>query len=93
MPPKQDRFPVLIGDPEQDWAAATLLIREVCMLKFIEEITNKSEWWRKLKSLDVTAKWKAEALDMDWSRYLYGADFTLAMAESVGSPDLRLFGR
>ncbi|KAH8656354.1 hypothetical protein BGZ61DRAFT_570708 [Ilyonectria robusta] len=81
MPAKQDRFPILIGDPEQDWAAATLLIREVCMLKLVEEITNKSEWWKKIREPNIAAKWKKEALEIDWASYVRHGDFTLAMAD------------
>ncbi|KAH7110511.1 hypothetical protein B0J13DRAFT_489695 [Dactylonectria estremocensis] len=82
MPAKQDRFPILIGDPEQDWAAATLLIREVCMLRLVEEITNKPEWWKKIREPNIATKWKDEALDIDWASYVRHGDFTTAMADS-----------
>lgn len=85
MPPKHDRFPVLIGDPEQDWPAATLLIREVCMLNFVEDITNKPDWRWKARDPDITAKWKAEALEMPRTRYVRHGAFTPAMADSVSS--------
>lgn len=72
-----------MGDCDRDWAAATLLIREVCMLRVVEDLTNKPEWWRKVRDPDVAARWKAEALAMDWPAYREHADFTPAMADAV----------
>lgn len=89
MPPADQRFPVLIGVHEWDWKAATLLIREVCMLKFIEDLTNKTEWWIKVQSSQIADKWKQEALQMDWKAYRQHADFTPAMADSVSSSPSR----
>lgn len=83
MPPMDHRFPVLIGDDNYDWKAATLLIREVCMLKFVEEITNKAQWWEKVFNPQVAEKWKQEALEMNWKEYRNYADFTPTMAEAV----------
>ncbi|PNY19946.1 Uncharacterized protein TCAP_07436 [Tolypocladium capitatum] len=82
LPDVDDRFPVLMGDHDHDWAAATLLIREVCMLKVVEDLTNKPEWWLKVRDPDIAAKWKAEALAMDWPAYREHADFTPAMADA-----------
>ncbi|EHK19416.1 uncharacterized protein TRIVIDRAFT_89541 [Trichoderma virens Gv29-8] len=82
MPPEEERFPVLIGVHSYDWKAATLLIREVCMLKFIEEVTNKPQWWEKVFNPDIANKWKQEALQMDWEEYRKYADFTPAMADA-----------
>ncbi|KAG8411429.1 hypothetical protein J3458_015490 [Metarhizium acridum] len=44
LPDKQHRFPVLVGNSKIDIKANTLTIRELCMLPFIEEITNKPDW-------------------------------------------------
>ncbi|TFA99926.1 hypothetical protein CCMA1212_008338 [Trichoderma ghanense] len=82
MPPEEDRSPVLIGVDGYDWKAATLLIREVCMLKFMEELTNKPQWWEKVWDVDIVEKWKQEALQMNWEEYRAFADFTPAMADA-----------
>ncbi|EGR44694.1 uncharacterized protein TRIREDRAFT_69841, partial [Trichoderma reesei QM6a] len=82
MPPEEERFPVLIGVHGYDWKAATLLIREVCMLKFMEELTNKPLWWEKVWMPDTAEKWKQEALQMNWEEYRTFADFTPAMADA-----------
>ncbi|PHH66824.1 hypothetical protein CDD81_5956 [Ophiocordyceps australis] len=82
MPSSHSRFPVLMGDQDKDWAAATLLIREVCMLKMIEDLTNKPDWWLKVHKADVAARWKSEAVAMDWLAYRAHADFTPNMAEA-----------
>ncbi|KAH6893499.1 hypothetical protein B0T10DRAFT_400799 [Thelonectria olida] len=78
----QGCFPVLVGDQAWDWNADTLTVREVCMLRFIEDITNKPEWWRKVKNRKIVAKWKKEALEMPWTEYREYADFTEAMADA-----------
>ncbi|KAF4950576.1 hypothetical protein FSARC_13144 [Fusarium sarcochroum] len=78
----EDPFPVIIGDQEDDWKASTLTIREVCMLKVIEELTNKPEWWLKVNDPDTAAKWMKEAMEMPWAEYRRHADFTQKMAES-----------
>jgi hypothetical protein len=75
-------FPVL-GSDEEGWKAATLLIREVCMLGAVEELTNKPEWWLKCRDPEITKKWKEEALAMDWAASRKHADFTPAMADAV----------
>ncbi|KAL7941279.1 hypothetical protein V8C42DRAFT_335271 [Trichoderma barbatum] len=82
MPPKEERFPVLIGVHSYDWKAATLLIREVCMLKFMEEVTNKTQWCEKVFNPNIANKWKEEALQMQWEEYRTHADFTPAMADA-----------
>ncbi|RFU73590.1 wd40 repeat 2 [Trichoderma arundinaceum] len=82
MPPRGMRFPVLIGVHSYDWKAATLVIREVCMLKYIEELTNKSRWWEKVFNPEIANKWKQEALQMNWEEYRPHADFTPTMADA-----------
>ncbi|KAF7543063.1 hypothetical protein G7046_g10066 [Stylonectria norvegica] len=76
-----DHFPVLFGDRTFTWTAATLLIREVCMLKFVEDITNKPEWWIKVHDAEISANWKKEALEMPWTTFRKHADFTEKMAD------------
>lgn len=85
MPLDGHRFPVLIGVHNYDWKAATLLIREVCMFKFIEELTNKAQWWEKVFDPRIADKWKQEALQMNWEEYRTFADFTPAMADAVSN--------
>src|SRR4051812_18758895 len=59
-------FPVVLGREEGDWRASTLTIREVCMIKVIEDLTNKPEWWIKVNHDEIAAKWKKEAMEMPW---------------------------
>ncbi|KAF1734229.1 hypothetical protein CRV24_005766 [Beauveria bassiana] len=81
-----DVFPRLSFDDEGNasWRAHTLLIREVCMLRVMEELTNKPEWWRKVKDDEIAAKWKTEILQMDWKTLVdLWAVFTEPMADAV----------
>ncbi|ENH66085.1 hypothetical protein FOC1_g10008106 [Fusarium oxysporum f. sp. cubense race 1] len=79
-------FPVVLGmeegEGEGDWRASTLTIREVCMIKVIEDLTNKPEWWIKVNDDEITAKWKKEAMEMPWGEYRVYGDFTHAMADA-----------
>lgn len=72
-----------MGNHNKDWKAVTLLIREVCMLKFMEDITNKPDWWHKVRDGKIVAKWKKEALSLNWAQYRRHGDFTKNMAEMV----------
>lgn len=83
MPKKDERFPVIIGDEELDFKAVTLTIREVCMLKFIEQITNKPDWWTKVHDEEISERWKREAMETNWADYTDYADFTQKMADAV----------
>ena len=76
-------FPIFSTDTEESWKGCTHLIREACMLKVIEELTNKPEWWRKVRDEEIASKWKKEMLEMDWKKYRQFADFTHDMAETV----------
>ncbi|KAM4054626.1 hypothetical protein HRG_005454 [Hirsutella rhossiliensis] len=55
---------------------------DVCMLKMMEDLTNKPEWWQKIWDPEISAKWRQEALQMNWTRYRKFADFTHAMADA-----------
>lgn len=68
---------------ENGWRAATLLIRESCMLKLVDTLSDKSDWWLKVRDPKIANKWKEEALAMDWKLYRQYADFTPAMADAV----------
>ncbi|KPM45199.1 hypothetical protein AK830_g1423 [Neonectria ditissima] len=81
LPSEGRRFPTLVG-LDSDFKANTLTNRELCMLRFIEEITNKPDWWIKVRDEAIATKWKAEALELDWGKYLKYGDFTSAMADA-----------
>ncbi|KAH8170705.1 WD40 repeat 2 [Sarocladium implicatum] len=86
-------FPILSTEVEgwgssalidkEPWTARTLSIREVCMLAAVEELTNKPEWWIKCRDPEIAARWKDEALALDWASIRTHADFTPAMADAV----------
>ncbi|KAM0263596.1 hypothetical protein ACHAPA_008685 [Fusarium lateritium] len=82
----REPFPVMLSDTNPDngsiWGATTLTVREVCMLKVIEELTNKPEWWRKVNDPDIAAKWMEEAMAMPWADYRPNGDFTQLMANA-----------
>lgn len=83
LPPEGHRFPVLVGNIYKDWRAATLSNREICMLSMIQDLTDKFEWWRKVRDASVTARWKKEAVDTNWaSLYRAGDCITPVMAEA-----------
>jgi hypothetical protein len=44
------------------WAANNLTVREQSMMGMMNEITDKSEWDRKVFDETIVAKWKEEAL-------------------------------
>ncbi|KAG8422980.1 hypothetical protein J3459_009899 [Metarhizium acridum] len=46
------------------------------MLKFMEDITNKPEWWRKVRDPNIAARWKQEVLGLNWAEYRKHGDFT-----------------
>ncbi|RGP68738.1 duf1665 domain containing protein [Fusarium sporotrichioides] len=84
MPDEEDRFPLLFlnDDYGDGWEAPVLLIRECCMLKFMDELTDKPQWWLKIHDEPIVAKWKKETLDIDWKSYLKYGDFTPDMADA-----------
>lgn len=83
MPAYNKRFPVTITNEGLEWTARALLIRELCMLKVIEEITEKPDWSNNVRNGHVTTSWKKEVLALDWSKHIKYADFTSSMAEKV----------
>ncbi|KAM3498035.1 hypothetical protein MY10362_008627 [Beauveria mimosiformis] len=74
-------FPIMTGNAG-DWLSPTLSIRELCMLKFMDEITDKPDWWAKVHDAEIAGRWKAEALDAKWGSYRRYGDFTSAMADA-----------
>lgn len=77
----EERAPFLLGLEDEDWEAVTLTNREVCMLKFIEDITNKPSWWKKVRDPRIAKKWKEEVVKMPWTQYRKYGDFTEQMAD------------
>ncbi|EHK48605.1 hypothetical protein TRIATDRAFT_163275, partial [Trichoderma atroviride IMI 206040] len=80
MPAKKDHFPVTITNEGRDWTAKALLIRELCMLKVVDEITKKSDWSNNVRKAHIENSWRQEILALDWSKYMKHADFTPNMA-------------
>ncbi|KAJ4217919.1 hypothetical protein NW759_008513 [Fusarium solani] len=64
------------------WYAPTLTNREVCMLKFVEDITNEPEWWLKVREPETVLQWKRQVLELPWAEYRPHADFTETMADA-----------
>ncbi|KHN95571.1 uncharacterized protein MAM_06628 [Metarhizium album ARSEF 1941] len=79
LPEHDAHFSILVGDQDSGWKAATLLIRELCMLK---GITDKPEWWRKVRDPAISARWKDEMLAVNGPEYHAHADFTPRMADA-----------
>ncbi|KAM0428277.1 hypothetical protein ACHAPT_007178 [Fusarium lateritium] len=80
LPREGEVFPGIVGG--HVWSAATLTIRERCMLKFIEDITNKPEWWVKVQNPEIAAKWAKEAVGMPWTEFHEHATFSESMADA-----------
>ncbi|TVY66708.1 hypothetical protein Focb16_v009887 [Fusarium oxysporum f. sp. cubense] len=55
IPEPKHRFPLLFMEDnyEEGWQAATLTIRESCMLKLVDKLSDKPEWWRKVRDHDI----------------------------------------
>lgn len=86
MPSEQKHFPRLMlnhfGQPS--WNAHTLLIKELCIFRVVEELTNKPEWWLKVRKDEIADKWKKEMLETDWkTKFTLWAHFTKGMADAV----------
>lgn len=61
LPPPSRRFPsAAIID---EWKSNTLTVRELAMLAFINDITDKPDWNVKIHDEAIVAKWRAEAVD------------------------------
>ncbi|KAL7957747.1 hypothetical protein V8C34DRAFT_324929 [Trichoderma compactum] len=79
--PRCGFFPVIAKDGVVEWTSGPLFIKELCILKVIEEITNKPGWLDHVRDTHITDEWKKEMLALDWSDYLDHATFTLSMAD------------
>lgn len=58
-----DGFPKVVLE---NWEATVLGTRELYLLAFIEEITNKPGWNKKVFDDAIVAKWRAEAKAANW---------------------------
>lgn len=67
-----------------DWAHDVMTIRERCMLFFIDSISDKPEWTRKVHDVEIVSKWRQEARELDWSKVVSGGDFSDKMFAYVG---------
>lgn len=89
MPP-YGFFPVIAKHHRIEWTAGPLFIKELCILKAIEEITNKPRWCDHVRDTRITDGWKKEMLALEWSNYLSHAIFTPPMADWVCFKDMNL---
>ncbi|QYT02634.1 hypothetical protein H0G86_009627 [Trichoderma simmonsii] len=76
-----NHFRVLEVHGISDWDADPLYVRELCMLKAIEEITSKSTWCVNVRDPRITDNWKKEILGLNWNDYVKYADFTPSMVD------------
>jgi hypothetical protein len=63
MPERDERFPVAVL--QNDWAANTLTIREISMLWFMNQITDKPDWNKKVFDEEIVDKWRAELVALE----------------------------
>lgn len=68
-----------------NWAHDVTTIRERCMLFFIDSISDKTDWTRKVHDEDIVSKWRQEAKELDWDKCVQGGDFSDKMFAYVGS--------
>ncbi|KAF3047778.1 hypothetical protein E8E12_011658 [Didymella heteroderae] len=59
-----------------NWAHDVTTIRERCMLFFIDSISDKPDWTRKVCDDEIVSKWKQEAKELDWNMCVEGGDFS-----------------
>ncbi|KAF1929857.1 uncharacterized protein M421DRAFT_60135 [Didymella exigua CBS 183.55] len=59
-----------------NWAHDVTTIRERCMLSFIDSISDKPEWTRKVHDEEIVSKWRQETKELDWAGVVQGGDFS-----------------
>jgi hypothetical protein len=69
------------------WDHALMTVREQCMLFFINSITDKPEWYKKVHDEDTIAEWEQEAKEMNWEEVHYYGDMSTKMLEYVSMLD------
>ncbi|CBX90456.1 hypothetical protein LEMA_P065820.1 [Plenodomus lingam JN3] len=52
----------------KDWDHPVLTVRERCMLLFMNSITDKPGWEKKVYDDEIVAKWSQEAEALDWNK-------------------------
>lgn len=86
----EDFFPAAV----LNWEAVPITVRERCMLCFINEITDKPDWSKKVFEKKIVGKWKAEAVgNLDWEDKVRNGDFTTDMFDYVSPFKSALSGR
>ncbi|KAF2854793.1 hypothetical protein T440DRAFT_551848 [Plenodomus tracheiphilus IPT5] len=50
------------------WDHPVLTIREQCLMFFMNKITDKPQWEKKVYDEEIVGKWKKEAEDLDWDK-------------------------
>lgn len=53
------------------------------MLFFIDRMTDKPDWTRKVHDEDIVSKWKKEAKELDWNKVVEGGSMTDKMLAHV----------
>ena len=53
------------------------------MLFFVDGITDKPDWTRKVHDEDIVGKWKQEARELDWGKVIEGGSMTEKMLAYV----------
>jgi hypothetical protein len=72
------------------WNHDLMTVRERCMLFFINSITDKPKWYRKVHDKSIVAKWEREAKELDWSKVgLEHGDMSTKMLNYVSTLNLR----
>jgi hypothetical protein len=82
-PSSRSKFPTI---QEDGWRASTLTIRELFMLWFTEQITNKPKWEIKVFDNEIVRKWRTEVDHVDWLRavgYTHGPPISDAVWDHV----------
>lgn len=67
-----------------NWAHDVTTIRERCMLFFVDSISDKPEWTRKIHDEGIVSRWRQEAKGLDWTKVVEGGDFSDKMFAYVG---------
>ncbi|KAH7312551.1 hypothetical protein B0I35DRAFT_58845 [Stachybotrys elegans] len=95
-PSDKTLFPSWFDSQDDLFLGIPLTIRELCMLEFIQEVTDRPEWWVKVHNPSVRTLLRNEAISTNWdtdsifSHFWKGArkesfkcaEFTPAMAEA-----------
>lgn len=60
---KDSKFPSAVLD---EWSTIPLATRELYVLFFVEQITNKPDWHAKVFDETIVSKWRSEAEAVNW---------------------------